>query len=314
MPGVGRLVVHAEVLTPADLEREWGLSGGHIHHGELALDQLFTMRPLLGWSQYRTPNRRLVAVRRRHASRARPHRRIGRQRRPRDPAPHLAPPGRDVVANVRVESAVRPRKGGDDASRVRRPRCRVDFDAGWRSGRCSWRRAAAARPRDHSGRLGHGSRCRRRRRERPGAAARHRDPRCRRQPGAAHGDHVHHLGCGGAIRVRERRRRYAARTGAPRRLLRPGGGGSAPWRPAAAVDSRRRGDGGRQGDSVPGFGHRRAHLRRVRGPGGRCCRAGAAPASGSVRRREGRLRCGRVAGHRRHRRLQGVGPDAGRVP
>ena len=55
MPGVRSLIVDAEVLTPADLEREWGFSGGHIHHGELALDQLFTMRPLLGWSQYRTP-------------------------------------------------------------------------------------------------------------------------------------------------------------------------------------------------------------------------------------------------------------------
>ena len=54
-PACGRLIVAAEVLTPADLERDWGLSGGHIHHGELALDQLFTMRPLLGWSQYRTP-------------------------------------------------------------------------------------------------------------------------------------------------------------------------------------------------------------------------------------------------------------------
>jgi phytoene dehydrogenase-like protein len=42
------------VLTPADLERELGMAG-HIHHGELALDQLFTMRPLQGWSQYRTP-------------------------------------------------------------------------------------------------------------------------------------------------------------------------------------------------------------------------------------------------------------------
>ncbi len=55
MPGIRGMVVAAEVLTPADLEREWGLTGGHIHHGELALDQLFTMRPLLGWSQYRTP-------------------------------------------------------------------------------------------------------------------------------------------------------------------------------------------------------------------------------------------------------------------
>lgn len=55
MPGIHSLVVDAEILTPADLEREWGMSGGHIHHGELTLDQLFTMRPLLGWSQYRTP-------------------------------------------------------------------------------------------------------------------------------------------------------------------------------------------------------------------------------------------------------------------
>jgi phytoene dehydrogenase-like protein len=59
MPGVRSLVVEAEVMTPADLERDWGLTGGHIHHGELALDQLFTMRPLLDWSQYRTPIDRL---------------------------------------------------------------------------------------------------------------------------------------------------------------------------------------------------------------------------------------------------------------
>ena len=55
MPGVRSLIVEAEVMSPADLEREWGMAGGHIHHGELALDQLFTMRPLFGWSQYRTP-------------------------------------------------------------------------------------------------------------------------------------------------------------------------------------------------------------------------------------------------------------------
>lgn len=55
VPAIRSMIVAAEVITPADLERRWGLSGGHIHHGELALDQLFTMRPLLGWSQYRTP-------------------------------------------------------------------------------------------------------------------------------------------------------------------------------------------------------------------------------------------------------------------
>ncbi len=44
-----------EIITPKDLEQTYGLTGGHIFHGELALDQLFTMRPLLDWAQYRTP-------------------------------------------------------------------------------------------------------------------------------------------------------------------------------------------------------------------------------------------------------------------
>jgi phytoene dehydrogenase-like protein len=55
MPGVRGLVVAGEVITPLDLERSWGYSGGDVHHGELGLDQLFTMRPLLGWGRYRTP-------------------------------------------------------------------------------------------------------------------------------------------------------------------------------------------------------------------------------------------------------------------
>ena len=54
-PGVTALVEHRQVITPDDLERVYGLTGGHIHHGELALDQLFTMRPTLGWADYRTP-------------------------------------------------------------------------------------------------------------------------------------------------------------------------------------------------------------------------------------------------------------------
>ena len=40
---------------PHDLESTYGLSGGHPFHGELALDQIFTMRPLLGWARYATP-------------------------------------------------------------------------------------------------------------------------------------------------------------------------------------------------------------------------------------------------------------------
>jgi phytoene dehydrogenase-like protein len=44
-----------ECLTPVDIEREFGMTGGHWHHGELALDQMFMMRPSYGAAQYRTP-------------------------------------------------------------------------------------------------------------------------------------------------------------------------------------------------------------------------------------------------------------------
>jgi phytoene dehydrogenase-like protein len=54
-PGVTALVESGQVITPLDLEQVYGLTGGHIHHGELSLDQLFTMRPTLGWADYRTP-------------------------------------------------------------------------------------------------------------------------------------------------------------------------------------------------------------------------------------------------------------------
>jgi phytoene dehydrogenase-like protein len=54
-PGLARLIVQREVLTPEDLEARWGLSGGHIFHGEPAIDQSWVARPLMGWAQYRTP-------------------------------------------------------------------------------------------------------------------------------------------------------------------------------------------------------------------------------------------------------------------
>jgi phytoene dehydrogenase-like protein len=58
-PGFDASIVAREVITPLDLERLCGLSGGHIFHGELALDQLFVTRPLLGWARYATPIRNL---------------------------------------------------------------------------------------------------------------------------------------------------------------------------------------------------------------------------------------------------------------
>ena len=58
-PGLRDLIIARQVITPLDLEQTYGLSGGHIHHGEQTLDQVFTFRPLIGWAQYRTPLKRL---------------------------------------------------------------------------------------------------------------------------------------------------------------------------------------------------------------------------------------------------------------
>lgn len=54
-PNLPDLVLAAQVITPKDLEATYGLTAGQIFHGELALDQFFTMRPLLDWGRYRTP-------------------------------------------------------------------------------------------------------------------------------------------------------------------------------------------------------------------------------------------------------------------
>jgi phytoene dehydrogenase-like protein len=54
-PNLKELIVARQVITPLALEEIYGLSGGHIHHGEQSLDQFFTFRPLIGWAQYRTP-------------------------------------------------------------------------------------------------------------------------------------------------------------------------------------------------------------------------------------------------------------------
>ena len=58
-PDLPSKILARRVITPLDLESEYGLTGGHISHGELALDQLFTMRPLLGYARYFTPIRGL---------------------------------------------------------------------------------------------------------------------------------------------------------------------------------------------------------------------------------------------------------------
>ena len=54
-PNLKSAILHRQVITPLDLEREWGLSEGNIFQGELTLEQLFFLRPAPGWAQYRTP-------------------------------------------------------------------------------------------------------------------------------------------------------------------------------------------------------------------------------------------------------------------
>jgi phytoene dehydrogenase-like protein len=54
-PDLPDKILSQQIITPQDLEDNYGLTGGHIFHGELALDQVFTMRPFLDWARYRTP-------------------------------------------------------------------------------------------------------------------------------------------------------------------------------------------------------------------------------------------------------------------
>jgi phytoene dehydrogenase-like protein len=54
-PGFKSSIIGFDLLSPLDLERTFGLTGGNIFHGAMSLHQLFTSRPVAGWSRYRTP-------------------------------------------------------------------------------------------------------------------------------------------------------------------------------------------------------------------------------------------------------------------
>jgi phytoene dehydrogenase-like protein len=58
-PGFKNSILHRQVLTPLDLEQVYGLTGGHPYHAEMALDQIFFMRPVPGWVRYHTPIKNL---------------------------------------------------------------------------------------------------------------------------------------------------------------------------------------------------------------------------------------------------------------
>lgn len=54
-PGFASQILAREILTPVDIENQYHIAGGHWHHGEMAIDQLFMMRPIHGAAQYDTP-------------------------------------------------------------------------------------------------------------------------------------------------------------------------------------------------------------------------------------------------------------------
>jgi phytoene dehydrogenase-like protein len=54
-PNIRNLILHRQVLTPLDIERDFALSEGNIFQGELTLEQLFFLRPVPGWARYTTP-------------------------------------------------------------------------------------------------------------------------------------------------------------------------------------------------------------------------------------------------------------------
>ena len=58
-PNIRDIILHRQVVSPLDLEREFGLTEGNIFQGELSLEQLFFLRPVAGWAQFRTPIKNL---------------------------------------------------------------------------------------------------------------------------------------------------------------------------------------------------------------------------------------------------------------
>lgn len=54
-PNLKSAILHRQVITPVDLEGDYGLTEGNVNHGEMMLEHLFFMRPVAGWAQYRTP-------------------------------------------------------------------------------------------------------------------------------------------------------------------------------------------------------------------------------------------------------------------
>ena len=84
-PNIKDIILHRQVLTPLDLEREWGLTEGNIFQGELTLEQLFFLRPAPGWAQYPNADQESLHVRLGHTPGRRNHGSTGSKRSEKNP-------------------------------------------------------------------------------------------------------------------------------------------------------------------------------------------------------------------------------------
>ena len=84
-PNVPGAIEHRQVLSPLDLERTFGLTGGNIMQGAMTPNQLYCFRPVAGWADHRTPVRGPVSLRRRQPPRRRRDGRLRPQRGDGDP-------------------------------------------------------------------------------------------------------------------------------------------------------------------------------------------------------------------------------------
>ena len=97
-PNIRDIVVERQTLTPLDLERRFGITGGNIFHGEMSLDQMFVLRPAGGLGALPDARQRPVSMRLRRASRRRRDGRAGPQRRARNSQRPLSRLRRLVIA------------------------------------------------------------------------------------------------------------------------------------------------------------------------------------------------------------------------
>ena len=154
-PNIRSIIRHRQVLTPADIERITGLSEGNIFQGELALHQLFFLRPAPAWAKYRTPVKGYWQCGAGTHPGRRHHGRVGSARGARDPGARSLTMTKTAGRDRHRRRLERPRRGYDvRQGGTPRARARGGGVDRWRRGGPSSSRPAFARRRSGSMRAG----------------------------------------------------------------------------------------------------------------------------------------------------------------